>query len=184
MTTLFRLPRRTPAGQHRHGAPVQTRLAPVTGPAVAQALEPFRDVLDGQAPLTDDLLARVRAGLRATMDNPAPVMAADPDPESAPGPEAVPGPEAEIFPSAAQLRAVIGGRNRIHDPLGAFPAYAGWAILPDGRPVAGMYLGTNTDGHFVLDATDPAWCDAAIEALERMRDDLAATADAGEGDAA
>lgn len=182
MTTLFRLPRRTPAGQHRLGASAQTRPAPVTGPDVAQALEPFRDVLDGQAPLTDDVLARVRDGLRATMT--APVVILPAEPEDAPEPPPVPGPEAETFPSGAQLRAVIGGRNSIHDPLGAFPAYAGWAILPDGRPVAGMYLGTNTDGHFVLDATDPAWCDAAIEALARMRDDLAATADAGEGNAA
>lgn len=182
MTTLFRLPRRTPGGQHRHGVSAQTRPAPVTGPDVAQALEPFRDVLAGQAPLTDDVLTRVRDGLRATMTAPAPVLADDPEdtPEAPP----VPGPEEEMPGSAAQLRAVIGGRSSIHDPLGAFPAYAGWAILPDGRPVAGMYLGTNTDGHFVLDATDPAWCDAAIEALERMRDDLAATADAGEGDAA
>jgi hypothetical protein len=149
---------------------------------VTQALEPLRDVIDGQAPLTGDLLERVRDGLRATMDDPGPVRAEDP--EDAPESPPVPAPEAETFSSAAQLRAVIGGRTSIHDPLGAFPAYAGWAILPDGRPVSGMYLGTNTDGHFVLDVTDPAWCDAAIGALERMRDDLAATADAGESGAA
>lgn len=185
MSIPFRLPRRNPRppGTHRLGAAhtatvpggaPQTRLVPVAiDTGVAEALEPLRDVLGGSAPLTDDLLARVRDGLRAAMDSPGPVLADDPEPESEPGPEAVPGPGAETFPSAAQLRAVIGGRNRIHDPLGGFPAYAGWAILPDGRPVAGMILGTHTDGHYVLDVTDPAWCDAAIEALTRVRDDLA-----------
>jgi hypothetical protein len=214
MTTLFRLPRRNPrpAGQHRLGTALTvavperaapTRMVPVAAaPDVTEALEPLRGVIEDRAPLTCDLLERVRDGLRASMDprddtllfrvpgldhGPGfvvpPASLATPRAEEAA--ELADEPEPETFTvGAAQLRAVIGGQNAIFDPLGHYPSYAGWSILPDGRPVAGMYLGTNEDGFLALDVTDPAWIDAAISALEQMRDDLTGTGDAQEGDAA
>lgn len=89
---------------------------------------------------------------------------------------------------AAYLRAVVPGGDtgvtQIQDTLGHSPRFAGSGLLADGRPVAGMYLGTNEDGWFVVDALTPEWCADAIAALEEMRDALLASERAEDGEAA
>lgn len=96
--------------------------------------------------------------------------------------------EAEDAAPEAYLRAVVPGGDtgvtQIQDALGHSPRFAGSGLLADGRPVAGMYLGTNEDGWFVLDALTPEWCDDAIAALEEMRDSLLASEQAEDGEAA
>jgi hypothetical protein len=80
-------------------------------------------------------------------------------------------PAGEHVP-VAFLRAIVGGRTELTEPIGRSPVFAGSDITDDGQPVAGLYLGTNEDGWFVLDSTDPAWCEDAITALTAMRDAL------------
>jgi hypothetical protein len=85
---------------------------------------------------------------------------------------AVTDPAADDLPPSAFLRAVIHDGPELTEPIGRTPVFAGMDANPDGTRVAGMYLGTNPDGWFILDSTDPAWCDDAITALTAMRDAL------------
>lgn len=128
--------------------------ARVPGAAIPAALVP---VLRTE-PAHPDMLRDLRDTLEA--------LPCDPEPREAP---------------SAYLRAVVPGGEtgvtQIQDAIGRSPLFAGSGTVADGRTVAGMYLGTNDDGWFVLDALSAEWCEDAITALTAMRDALVAARD-------
>lgn len=77
------------------------------------------------------------------------------------------------LPPSAWLRAE-GSHRPVTEPLGLAPQFAGAGVLPDGRPVAGMYLGTAEGSWYTIDAVSTGWCDDAIAALTEMREALLA----------
>ena len=132
-------------------------------PEMTLTFGPLRETLQQAAPLPPEpadtaLLRRVADGLRAM--------------PSLPG---------------AYLRNVTHGDGADpHEPLKGFPSFAGMDVMPDGTPVAGLWLGdADKDGHLVLDVVSAAYCDAAACAFLDMRDALMAAAlEEGDGEAA
>ena len=129
-------------------------------PEMTLTFEPLRETLRQAAPLPPEpadtaLLRRIADGLRAL--------------PSLPG---------------AYLRNITPGDGADpHEPLKGFPAFAGMDVMPDGTPVAGLWLGApDKDGHLVIDVVSAAYCDAAAMAFLDMRDALMAAALEEEGE--
>lgn len=59
-------------------------------------------------------------------------------------------------------------------PLSSLPAFAGTVPGPDGRRIAGVYLGApDAEGRWVIDTVSVPWLDALIAAATQARDSIA-----------
>ena len=74
----------------------------------------------------------------------------------------------------AYLRNITPGPGRDpHEPLNGLPCFAGTTRMPDGSPVAGLFLGDqDTEGRLVLDVLSITWLGRLIDAAEEAREEL------------
>ena len=126
---------------------------PGEDPAMTVALAPLREALREAAmarPATTEDLARAADRLRALPPSP--------------------GPDAPV----AYLRNITPGPGRDpHEPLNGLPCFAGTTRMPDGSPVAGLFLGDeDAEGRLVLDVLSVAWLGRLIDAAEEAREEL------------
>jgi len=139
------------------GAPLEPLPLPARAPVPAGLRRPPPVLTPGELANLEKVAGRLRAF-------------GGPEPDGSGGGE--PGPDRDYLPPSAFLRAVIHDRPELTEPIGCTPEFAGTDAMPDGTRVAGMFLGTNEDGCFVIDSTDPAWCEDLITAATAMRDAL------------
>ena len=156
VSSLFRLPRRTPKPGRHTIAAVRSQQAD-TAPWLPAPEAEAAGVAEAPGPLPLEplppqpgepdtmLLARVRDSLRAIPDAPV-----------------------------AYLRNITPGPSRDpHEPLNGLPCFAGTTRMPDGSPVAGLFLGDeDAEGRLVLDVLSITWLGRLIDAAEEAREEL------------
>ncbi len=88
--------------------------------------------------------------------------------------------------SGASLRCITAGDSpNLHIALRGSPSFAGVARLPDGTPMAGLWLDAqDEDGRLVIDALSVAWLGRLIDEAEKARERLYAVLNTAPGVAA
>jgi len=88
--------------------------------------------------------------------------------------------------SGASLRCITAGDSpSLHITLRGSPSFAGITRLPDGTPMAGLWLDCeDEDGRLVIDALSVAWLGRLIDAAEEARERLHAVLNAAPDEAA
>ena len=186
MSFLNILPRRTPKpAPGRHTAASIARLpmpgtptgdmhivTPGTGqPVTTGTSRAWRETIP-------EPVAATRLAETATWDKPDDLLMNEQDKYAPPARPYVPAPP------SAYLRSVSRDGRQDRYPLGLAPVFAGTAATPDGRPMAGMHVGTNDGRRITLDVTSAAWAEDAITALTAIRDALTSDEAAEGGEAA
>jgi hypothetical protein len=167
VSSLFRLPRRTPKPGRHTIAAVRSQRADATVNAAADSarfpLPPGMPAPEAEAP--------------AAAEAPEPLPL---EPLPAPVPETFAEPDTMLLGRirdglrnlpAAYLRDIVAGQEATHEPLRGLPAFAGTDRAKGGAVAAGIWLGDQDGtGRFVIDGFDPDWfralAAAAAEAAE------------------